>query len=355
MWQVDGELTMRLGMLLRYDGEPGGPRMDAVLEAEKLGYHSVWSGESYGTDAVSPIAWVLAQTTKIKAGTGIMQMPARTPACCACTAMTLQTMSGDRFLLGVGPSGPQVIEGWHGVAYGKPLERTKEYIEIVRQVIAREAPLTHSGEHYEIPYRGPGATGLGKPLRSILKGSAMPIYTAAFAPAGLRTAGEVADGVQPIFMSPEKASLITKHVMDGMEKAGKPRSLANFDIAPFIRVAMGPDLQKCRDAIKPNLALYIGGMGAREKNFYNDFAKRLGYEDAAAQIQDAFLGGRREEAVAAVPDALVDEISLVGPPDRIKARLQDWKAVAKDGSIGTMLLGGGTSLELLRTAAEAVL
>lgn len=213
----------------------------------------------------------------------------------------------------------------------------------------------HKGEHYEIPFSGPGASGLGKPLRSIMKGTQMPVYTAAFAPAGLRTAGEIADGVLPIFMSPEKTSLITKHVLDGMEKAGKPRSLANFDIAPYMRVAMGPDLQKCRDAIKPNLALYIGGMGAREKNFYNDFAKRLGYEDAAVEIQDAFLGGRREAAVAAVPDKLVDEICLVGPPDRIKGRLQDWKAASKDGAIGTMLMGGGTSLEFLRVAAEAVL
>lgn len=344
---------MRLGMLLRYDGEPGGPRMDAVLEAEKLGYSSVWAGESYGTDAVSPIAWVLARTTKIKAGTGIMQMSARTPACCASTAMTLQTMSGDRFLLGVGPSGPQVIEGWHGVAYGKPLERTKEYIDIVRKIIARDAPLMHTGEHYEIPYRGPDATGLGKPLRSILKGSALPIYTAAFAPAGLRTAGEVADGVQPIFMSPEKAGLITKHVLDGMEKAGKPRSLANFDITPFIRVAMGPDLQKCRDAIKPNLALYIGGMGAREKNFYNDYAKRLGYEDAAVEIQDAFLGGRRKDAMAAVPDKMIDELFLVGNADRIKGRLKEWKAAAQGNKIGTMLLSGA-DLDILRLAAEAV-
>src|SRR5262245_36128151 len=189
---------MRLGILLRYAGEAGGPRMEQVLEAERLGYDSVWAGESYGTDAVTPITWVLARTTKIKAGTGIMQMSARTPTCAAMTAATLQAMSQNRFLLGIGPSGPQVIEGWHGMAYGKPLTRTREYIAVVRKVLAREAPLQYDGEHYQIPYAGAGATGLGKPLRSILHPNPnLKIYTAAISPAGLKTAGEIADGVQP--------------------------------------------------------------------------------------------------------------------------------------------------------------
>jgi F420-dependent oxidoreductase-like protein len=346
---------MRLGMLLRYAGLAGGPPMDTVLEAERLGYHSVWCGEAYGNDAVSPIAWVLARTTRINAGTGIMQMSARTPACAAATAATLQAMSGNRFLMGIGPSGPQVIEGWHGMPYGKPLERTREYIEIARKVFAREAPLTHKGEHYQIPYAGPGATGLGKPLRSTMHPDRnLKIYTASFSPAGLRVAGELADGVQPIFMSPERTGLITEHILTGMKVAGGGKSLAQFDVAPFVRVAMGKDLQACRDALKPELALYIGGMGARAKNFYNDYTKRLGYEEAAAKIQDAFLAGRRDEAAAAVPDKLVDETALVGTPDRIKDRLQAWKAASKDGSVGTMLLGGG-SVEALRACAEAVL
>lgn len=345
---------MQVGMLLRYHGEPGGPRMDLVLEAEKLGFASVWSGESYGTDAVTPIAWVLARTTRIKAGTGIMQMPARTPACAAMTAATLQTMSGNRFLMGIGPSGPQVVEGWHGQAYGKPLARTKEYVAIVRRIFAREQALTFKGEHYQIPYAGADATGLGKPLKSILKPNPdLKIYTAAIAPAGLRTAGEVADGVQPIFMSPEKADLIAKPVLEGMAAAGRPETLENFDIAPFVRVAMGPDLQTCRDSLKPEVALYVGGMGARNKNFYNDYAKRLGYEAAAAKIQDAFLAGRRDEAMAAVPDAFVDEMALVGPPDRIKARLKDWKAAAKGNRIGTLLLAVN-DIEALRVVAEGV-
>ena len=345
---------MRLGLLLRYEGEAGGPNMDLVLEAERLGYHSVWAGESYGSDAVTPITWVLARTTRIKAGTGIMQIPARTPACAAMTAMTLQALSGNRFLMGVGPSGPQVIEGWHGTAYGKPLARTKEYIEIVRKILDRTGNLEHTGEHYQIPYRGPGGTGLGKPLKSIVKATpGLAIYTAAIAPAGLRTAGEVADGVLPIYLSPEKAELVAAPVLEGLAAAGKPRSLDNFDIAPYVRMAMGPDLQKCRDSVKPQLALYIGGMGARAKNFYNDYAKRLDYEAAAVKIQDHFLSGRRNEAAAAVPDALIDEIALVGPPDRIKARLKDWKAASSSNRIGTMLIAGA-SLEGLRLAAEAV-
>ena len=346
---------MRLGLLLRYDGERGGPRMDLVLEAERLGYTSVWAGESYGTDAVTPIAWVLARTERIKAGTGIIQMSARTPTCAAMTAATLQAMSNGRFLLGVGPSGPQVIEGWHGMPYGKPLTRTKEYIDIVRKVFAREAPLQHRGEHYEIPYAGSGASGLGKPLKSILHPDRnLQIYTAAITPAGLRTAGEVADGVLPFAMSPERTDLVTEPVLRGRRAAGKGDTLDGFDIAAFVPVAMGSDVQACRNAIKPRLALYIGGMGAREKNFYNDYVTRMGYGAAAAKIQDAYLAGRRDEAVAAVPDALVDEIALVGPPERNKERLQVWKERSRQGAIGTMLLGGA-SIDALRVVAEAVL
>ena len=344
---------MKLGLLLRYHGEVGGPGMDLVLEAERLGYDSVWSGESYGTDAVTPTTWVLSRTTKIKAGTGIMQMSARTPAMTAMTALTLQAMSNNRFLLGIGPSGPQVIEGWHGLPYGKPLARTKEYAAILRTIFAREGGLEHKSEHYEIPYKGPGASGLGKPLKSILKPIApIPIYTAAIAPAGLRTAGECADGVLPIFMSPEKSDLISKPVLEGMAAAGRAPSLENFDIAPYVRVAMGTDLQKCRDALRPEAALYIGGMGAREKNFYNDYAKRMGFEDAAVKIQDAFLGGRRNEAMAAVPDAFIDQTALVGPPDRIQARVKEWKAIAKGNKIGSMLLGAADAAAL-RVIAEA--
>jgi F420-dependent oxidoreductase-like protein len=345
---------MKLATTLRVS-PTSGIDMETVWEAERLGYEAVWSGEAYGTDAVTPVAWVLAQTQKIKAGTSIMQMPARTPACAAMTAMTLQALSGNRFLCGIGPSGPQVIEGWHGVPFGKPLLRTREYIAIIRQILERKAPLEYRGEHYQIPYTGPGATGLGKPLRSIIHGDpSLKIYTASVAPAGLRTAGEVADGTLPFFMSPEKADAITAPVLEGIAKAGNGKTLADFDIVPYVRVAIGDDLAACRDAIRPQLALYIGGMGARSKNYYNDLTKRLGYEPEAAKIQDLFLEGRRKEAEAAVPDALIDETSLVGSKERVKDRLEAWKEVAKDHRVGSLLLAGA-SPEALRVVAEAVL
>jgi F420-dependent oxidoreductase-like protein len=344
---------MRFGLILGMSGAAPRLDMDMVLEAERLGYDSVWSHESYSTDAVTPVAWVLARTTRIKAGTGIMQMPARTPACAATTAMTLQLLSGNRFLCGIGPSGPQVIEGWHGVAFGNPLVRTREYIAIIRQIVAREAPLQHQGEHYQVPYTGAGASGLGKPLKSIMHGDpSLKIYTATASPAGLRTAGEVADGTLPFFMSPEKPELVLGPILEGMKKAGKPATLSGFDVAPYVRTRVGNDLAACRDAVRPELALYIGGMGARAKNYYNDFARRLGYEEAAAKIQDLFLAGKKKEAEAAVPDRLIDEICLLGPPERIKDRLQVWKELAKDGRVGTMILTGA-NIEALRVVAEA--
>lgn len=329
--------------------------IDYVREAERLGYEAVWCGEAYGSDAVSPVAWILAQTSRIKAGTGIMQIPARTPALAAMTAMTLQALSGGRFLLGVGPSGPQVVEGWHGVPYGKPLLRTREYVAIIRQILAREGPLEYRGEHYRIPYDGPGATGLAKPLKSIVHGDPnLKIYTASIAPAGLRLAGEIADGVLPYFMSPEKAAVVAGPVAEGVEKAGGGKQLADIDIAPYVRVSLGEDLARCRDALRPGLALYIGGMGARSKNYYNDLAKRLGYEAAAAEIQDLYLSGRRQEAAAKVPDALLEETSLVGPRARIRERLGAWREAARGHRVGTLVLAGA-SIEALRVVAEEVL
>src|SRR5258707_11376746 len=254
---------MKLAMTLKFS-PASGIDMETVWEAERVGYEAVWCGRAYGTDGVSPVAWVLAQTTKIKAGTSIMQMRARPPACAAMTAMTLQALSGNRFLCGIGPSGPQVVEGWHGVPAGKPLTRTREYVAIIRQVLERKAPLEFHGEHYDIPYTGPGATGLGKPLRSILHGDpSLKIYTASISPAGLRCAGEVADGNLPFFMSPEKAEAVVGPIQAGRARAGKSADLADFDNAPYVRVSMGDDLARCRDALRPGLALYIGGMGAR--------------------------------------------------------------------------------------------
>ncbi len=346
---------MQLGITIDLSSAQPRLDMDRVSEAERLGFAQIWTGEAYGTDAVTPVTWILARTTRIKAGTGIMQMHARTPTMAAMTAITLQHLSGDRFLCGVGVSGPQVVEGWHGVAYGKPMLRTKEYIAIIRQVLARQAPLEFHGEHYDIPYRGADATGLGKPLRSIAHGNpALPFYTASITPAGLRTAGEVADGVLPIFYSPERPGIVTDPILEGMRKAGRTPSLDAFDVAPFVRGKMGPDVAACRDAIRPELALYIGGMGARAKNFYNDVAIKLGYEGAAKTIQDLYLDGKKGEAAAAVPDKLVDEISLVGSAEMIRDRLAAWKQVARDRHVGTMVLKGA-SMEVMRVVAEAVL
>src|SRR5438067_7283842 len=332
---------MKLGLLLGTDLTLP---MERVLEAEKLGFDSVWTSEAYGSDAVSPAAWVLARTTRIKVGTAIMQMPARTPAMAAMTAMTLDALSGGRFILGIGPSGPQVVEGWHGVAYGKPLQRTREYVEIIRKILERAEPLIYAGEHYQIPYHGEGASGLGKPLKSIMHGNPrMKIYTAAITPASIRNSAEIADGMFPIFMNPERFELFQPHLEAGFAKTGGAKSLANFDICPFVPVSMHHDLEQARLPVKQHLALYIGGMGAREKNFYNDYAKRLGYADAAGRIQDAFLAGRRKEAVAAVPDQLVDEVALVGSADRIRARLAVWKHAAANRQVDTIILGVNTN------------
>src|SRR5262249_54425039 len=262
---------MKLGIVLPYSGADMALPIDRVLEAEKLGFDSVWTSEAYGSDAITPAAWVLARTSRIKVGTAIIQMPARTPAMAAMTAMTLDALSGGRFILGIGPSGPQVIEGWHGMAYGKPLARTREYIAVIRKILARKEALTYQGEHYQIPYAGPGATGLGKPLKSIMHGNpALKIYTATIAPASVRNSAEVADGFFPIYFNPDRFDVYEANLNAGFAKAGGSKSLESYDICPFVPLSVNDDLELARLPIKQNMALYIGGMGAREKNFYND-------------------------------------------------------------------------------------
>lgn len=346
---------MKLGMLLGIGGKTISIDMENVKEAEALGFDSVWTAEAYGSDAITTASWVLAQTSKIKVGTAIMQIPARTPAMAAMSAMSLDQLSGGRFIMGLGPSGPQVVEGWHGLPYGKPMKRMREYVSIIRQILAREGALEHQGEHYQIPNTGDGTTGLGKPLKSILHGDPnLPIYTAAIAPAGIRLSAEIADGFFPIWMNPERFDLFEDSLNEGFAKAGNSKSLENYDVAPFVSVVMGDDLEACRIPVKQSMALYIGGMGARDQNFYNDYCKRLGYPDAAAEIQDLFLGGKRAEAVAAVPDKLVDEVALVGPKERILDRLDAWKEAGKKKHVGSMLVGK-TSKETLQVLAEALL
>lgn len=330
---------MKLGVLVGYSGSRINLPMDMVKFAEKLGYDSAWTAEAYGSDAVSPAAWMLAQTTKIRVGTAIMQVPARTPAMAAMTAMTLAQLSGGRFIAGLGASGPQVIEGWHGVPYGKPVTRVREYIEIMRNIFAREAPLAYEGKQYQVPCMGAGATGLGKSLKSILHVSEeIPIYVAAITPSGVASAAQAADGFFPVWMDPERFDIFQEPIEKGLAKAGEGKSLADFAVAPFVTLSMGDDVQEAMKIIKGNMALYIGGMGARNKNFYNDYAKRLGFEEAAVKIQDLYLAGRRDEAIREVPDELVDACHLVGPADRIRDRMKRWISAGQKGQVDSMLL-----------------
>ncbi|HVN87284.1 MAG TPA: LLM class F420-dependent oxidoreductase [Candidatus Binatia bacterium] len=339
---------MRFGLNAGYSGARMALNMEMIQEADRLGFHSVWTAEAYGSDAVTPATWIAAQTKQIKVGTGIMQMPARTPAMTAMTATTLDQLSGGRFLLGLGVSGPQVVEGWHGVPYGKPLKRTREYIKILRAIWAREKPVEHAGEHYQIPYRGPGASGLGKPLKSILHGRQIPIYVAATGLKSVEQAAEIADGWLPIFYSPYRAEKVYRPALEaGFKKAGDGKSLAQFDVAAGPTVILGDDVAACLNFIKPVLALYVGGMGARGKNFYNDLACRYGFEAAAKKIQDLYLDGKKEDAAAAVPDELADEVSLVGPKERIRDRLAAWR----ESSVTTMICAT-MQIEAVRALAE---
>lgn len=330
--------------------------MDLLKHAESLGYDSAWTAEAWGNDAVTTATWVAAQTTKLKVGTAIMQMPARSPAMTAMTATTLNQLSEGRFMLGLGPSGPQVVEGWHGVPYGKPLARTKEYIEIIRKIWAREEPLTFQGEHYSIPYTGEGTTNLGKPLKSILHGDpSIPIYTASISPNGLACAAEVADGVIPMMYDPERYSeLLQPSFEKGFAKAVGEKSLANFDVMVGVTVIVSDDVEKAMMPVKANIAQYVGGMGARDKNFYNDYAKRMGFVEAAEEIQNLFLSGKKAEAIAAVPTELVDAVHLVGPEGKIRERLQAWKEAGKRGEVGTMMIGA-MQPEALTLVAEEML
>jgi F420-dependent oxidoreductase-like protein len=331
---------MKLGLNLGY-APPGTNPADLVplvQRAEQLGFDSVWAAESWGTDAVTVLSWMAACTSRIKVGSAIMQMPGRSPANTAMTAATLDLMSGGRFLLGLGTSGPQVVEGWHGDAWGKPLGKTREYVEIVRAALRREV-VEHDGEHYTIPYHGPGSSGLGKPLKLMLRPlrADIPIYIAAIAPKNVALAYEIADGWLPIFVVPERFA------------GAYPPPPDSFEIAATVNVLVGDDVAALRDSLKPHVALYVGGMGAKGKNFYNALVRRYGWEAEADAIQDLYLGGHIREAIAAVPDELVDAVSLVGPKERIAERLEAWKETPV-----TALLVGSPQPEALEVMAEIV-
>jgi F420-dependent oxidoreductase-like protein len=336
---------MKLGLSLGY-APPGTNPADLfplVQEAERLGFDSVWVAEAWGTDAVSVLGWLAGKTERIKLGSAIMQIPGRTPANAAMTAATLDLLSGGRFLLGLGTSGPQVVEGWHGQPWGKPLGKTREYVEIVRAALRRDL-VAHEGEHYRIPWDGPGATGLGKPLKLMLRPlrAEIPIYLAALGPKNVALAAEIADGWLPIFVDPD-------HFDDafGPSLAAAP---PDFEIAATVSVVVGDDVEALRDALRPHVALYVGGMGAKGRNFYNSLVRRYGWEDEAERIQELYLAGKQREAIAAVPDELVDAVSLVGPKERIAERLEAWRETPV-----TTLVVGAVQPEALQTLAELVL
>jgi F420-dependent oxidoreductase-like protein len=339
-------MTLKLGLMTGYWGaQPPRDLIALAQRAEALGYYGFFTAEAYGSDALTPLAWVGAHTKKIKLGTAIVQISARTPTATAMHALTLDHLSSGRMILGLGVSGPQVVEGWYGQPFAKPLARTREYIDIIRQVLARGAPVQSPGPHYTIPYPedAPGSWGLGKPLKPITHPlrADIPIFLGAEGPKNVAMAAEVCDGWFPLYYSPEREAVYADAI------AGRPDG---FEIMYPMKLHITDDLEAGRLEVKKDLALYVGGMGARDRNFHNELVVRLGYGEAAARIQDLYLDGKKAEAVAAVPDELVDDIALVGPKDRIKQRLAAWE----DSAVTSLLVWPQTDGDL-ETYAELIL
>jgi F420-dependent oxidoreductase-like protein len=341
---------MKLGVSVGYWGLglTADQQLQIVQEAERIGYDSVWASEAYGSDAASVLAWFAAGTEKIKLGSAIFQMPARSPAMTAMTAATIDQISGGRMCLGIGTSGPQVAEGWHGQRFAKQLQRTREYVAVVRMALARERVEFH-GETLELPL----PDGPGKALKLTIAPvqEQIPIYIAAIGPNNVRLTGEIADGWIPIFFSPEHVSEFRPLLEEGAAACG--RDLSGFDVAPTVNVLITDDVEAARDVMRPILALYVGGMGSREKNFYNKLMQRYGFEDAAKEVQDLYLDGKKEEAGAALPDELIDTVTLCGPADVVRDRL----AVYRDAGVGTLMVSpmafeAGERLNQLRQVAE---
>ncbi|MCF7549511.1 LLM class F420-dependent oxidoreductase [Pseudonocardia sp. WMMC193] len=340
---------MELGLHVGYwSAGPPPQAADAVTAAERLGFESVWTAEAYGSDCLTPLAWWGSATERVLLGTNILQMAARTPTAAAMAALTLDHLSGGRFVLGLGASGPQVVEGWYGTAYPRPLARTREYVDIVRKVWAREEPVTYDGEFYTLPY--PGGAGLGKPLKSTVHPlrADIPIHLAAEGPKNVALAAEIADGWLPLFFSPKADAFYREALAEGFARPGARRTRADFRISATVPVVVDDDVERAADRVRPKLALYIGGMGAKEANFHNQVFVRLGYADACARIQELYLDGRREEAVAAVPTALVEDVALVGPAGKIREEFTRWE----DTVVDTLIASGGPSE--LQALARAV-
>ncbi|MFC5951002.1 LLM class F420-dependent oxidoreductase [Pseudonocardia lutea] len=322
---------MRLGFHIGYwsSGPPPGAQ-ESVLAAERLGYESVWSAEAYGSDCLTPLAWWGAATSRVTLGTNILQMSARTPTATAMAALTLDHLSGGRFVLGLGASGPQVVEGWYGQRYPRPLARTREYIAIVRKVLAREEPVSFDGEFYRLPVDG--GAGLGKPLRSTVhpRRADLPIYLAAEGPKNVALAAEIADGWLPLFFSPKTDAFYREALAEGFARPGARRTPEDFRVQASLPVLVDDDVERAADRVRPFLALYVGGMGAKDANFHNQVFVRMGREAECARIQELYLEGRKKEAVAAVPTAMVEDVALVGPKDKIRAELAAWEETVVD-------------------------
>jgi F420-dependent oxidoreductase-like protein len=321
---------MRFGLHVGYWGLGLTPeqQLDLVKEAESAGWDSVWAAEAYGSDTATVLAWIAAKTDRIKIGSSIFQMPARSPAMTAMTAATLDHLSNGRMVIGIGSSGPQVAEGWHGQRFAKQLQRTREYVEILRKALARER-LEYHGEQYELPL----PDGPGKALKLMIGTvqDRIPIYIAAIGPRNTQLTGEIADGWMPTFFSPEHVEESRQLLEEGARRAG--RDLDGFDIAPNVNIAIDDDVDRARDLMRPFLALYVGGMGSREQNFYNALVRRYGFEEAADEVQDLYLAGKKDEAAAALPGELIDKTSLCGPWERIEERLQ----IYRDAGVGTLI------------------
>lgn len=322
---------MRLGFHIGYwsSGPPPGAQ-ESVLAAERLGYESVWSAEAYGSDCLTPLAWWGAATSRITLGTNILQMSARTPTATAMAALTMDHLSGGRFVLGLGASGPQVVEGWYGQRYPRPLARTREYIAIVRKVLAREEPVAFDGEFYRLPVDG--GAGLGKPLRSTVHPvrADLPIHLAAEGPKNVALAAEIADGWLPLFFSPKADAFYREALAEGFARPGARRTPEDFRVQASLPVIVDADVERAADHVRPFLALYVGGMGAKDVNFHNQVFARMGWEAECARIQELYLEGRKKEAVAAVPTAMVEDVALVGPKDKIRAELAAWEETVVD-------------------------
>jgi F420-dependent oxidoreductase-like protein len=343
---------MKLGLSIGYSGAEMTLPMEEILLAEKLGYDSVWTAEAYGSDAISPLAYIAALTKHIRLGTGVIQLAARTPAATAMAAQTVDALAGGgRFIAGIGVSGPQIVEGWYGQPWGRPYYRIKDYVTIMKKIFAREEPVTHDGKEISLPFTGEGAMGIGKPLKSILHPNPnLPVWLGTGTESNVKLTAEIADGWLPLGFVPGSMKIYQPWLEEGFKRAGNGKSLKDLEVQTGTTVIITKDVKEAFRRMKPNIALYVGGMGHRDKNFHNDMMVRRGYEDAAKTIQELYLAGRKAEAIEAVPDEYCDENSLVGPVERIRERYKPW---ADSGATGLTVRATQTeAIELMAEIAD---